>query len=233
MFALTIFGLILFVTAAVVIAVITIYLGIYRRNINKAVDQSGKVHRKMPAPYKVALGVIAVVLVTYIVILAVLRAGGAGNDIPESYYDGKYTFKEYSSEGMTGGLSVYSIKENPGYEKFVEEKNNLRITYFLSETPYDTLHPTFLVYVEYTGEEEAEYYGYYGEFQTDSGAGLMGAGGAGAEYNDYVVFVGNHNMPCQFALNMYYYGSDYYEQADTTDIKEHAIAGDEIVISLD
>ena len=64
--------------------------------------------------------------------------------------------------------------------------------YFISESEYDILHPSFILFVEYVGEEKYECYMDTGKAYLDEGNAFISAGGG--EISDYYVVVGNIDL---------------------------------------
>ena len=220
------FALIAFLVLAVTVAV---YFFIYKRNINKALVDRESVRRRMPPPYKVLIVASVIIFVGTILFISIKRVGSSdGENIDDKYYEAKYSFNVYQPEEMTGYLSVYSIEENVGYKKYVEEQGDVRVTYFLSEDAYDTYHPEFIAYVEYLGDKEMLYYGYSGKFLTPEGTNIVGMGAAGADAEEYFVVVGSSSIECVFGLDIYYYDT----QAKGDEMEDGAAVAETVKINI-
>ena len=121
------------------IVTVAVYSFIYKRNINKALNDRDSVKRRMPPPYKVLIGAASVIIILTILFISVVRvnSGNNGGGLEDKYFAASYSFNVYQPDEMTGYLSAYSIEENVGYKKYVEDIGDVRVTYFMSEENYD------------------------------------------------------------------------------------------------
>ena len=177
--------LFLAVLAAISVASVAIYLRIYTKWVNRrlAGEAAGK---PLWSPLRFCLtcaGVFMGILLALFLFLAL--APGGENDDPDLPW---ISYQFYSQDDMEGTyLEGFSLKENPGYTRYVAQDDHFRYTCFLSQTPHDGMHPDFLVFVEYTGGDLGEYdtTGFYGGFQEKDNpekvSSLWGAGGGTPE----------------------------------------------------
>lgn len=234
MFSIAIVLLLLLFAAVLAVIGVVVYFILYQKRINQALVNPMGNQRKWPSPGKVALIFVGVILVLFVVFLLIKRGSGATEGIDEMYWEGKYDFKTYSAEEMTGYLANYSIEENEGYTKEVEEIGDIRFTKFISDQPYDTFHPQFVMYVEYIGDDEAGFYGYDGKFCTDEMETICGMGAAGSDYTDYFVVIGSSTVPCYFTYDAYIYPESYYESGKKSeDFADGTVAFHQAAIWLD
>lgn len=219
-----------FLVFLVLVGTITVYFFAYKRNINKALVDRDSVKRRMPPPYKVLIAATAIIVGTVILICA-MRIGTSGNgvELEDRYFNAKYDFRVYQPEEMIGYLSVYSMEENAGYKKSVEEVGDVRVTYFLSEDGYDTFHPSFIAFVEYIGEKPVLSYGYEGDYVTPDDVNICGKGAAGSDVEDYFVIIGSASIECTFKLDIYYY--DTYDKGD--EMSDGAVVTETVRITID
>lgn len=216
-----------FIAFLVLAITIVVYFLIYKRNVNKALENRDGSKRRMPAPHKVLIsvsGAIAFVLIIYISRSMIHTDSG----IDQAYFNAYYNFDVYEPEEMTGYLSMYSMEKNAGYKKYIEEKGDVKVTYFLSEEKYDTYHPTFIAFVEYAGEKEVLYKGYHGQFLTHAGESICGKGAAGSDVTEYFVVMGDASIGCTFELEIYYYDTE--EKGE--EMSDVAVSSEKISIEL-
>ena len=220
-----------FFALLLLIVTVAVYFFIYKRNINKALNDRDSVKRRMPPPYKVLIGAASVIIILTILFISVVRvnSGNNGGGLEDKYFAASYSFNVYQPDEMTGYLSAYSIEEYVGYKKYVEDIGDVRVTYFMSEENYDVYHPGFIAYVEYVGTKDVLNYGYWGNFLTPDGTNICGRGAAGSDVEDYFVVVGSTSIECTFQLDMYYYDSE----AKGEEIEDGAASSQTIKLILD
>ncbi len=194
---------------AIVALVLIIYFSAYKKNINKAVVENGEAPKRMAPPYKIFLILLVVAILIIVGIVSCKMGRKIADDSPEDrYYEATYNYSMYTEKGMKEAYrSVYSIEENKGYTKDVVEKGDVRFTYFISETPYDIIHPRFIIYIEYIGDNELVTFSYNGKFKDANGNVITGYGMSGSDITKASVLtvLGNTDIDCIFELNIYYF----------------------------
>lgn len=210
-----------------------IYFFLYTRKINQRLKEGVYEGRRLWTPQKVVLClVIAVLVILCIVPLSRLITGDKDTPvIDDAYYQAEYMHEVYTPEEMQEGyLQQYSIDENPGYEKTIEQVGDVKFTYFISEQSYDRMHPAFIVYVQYTGNEPVEVYDYMVQFLTTEYQNLWGNGSGGADTSDYICIMGNASINCIVEVYAGYYQEKEY--AERSDEDELTPTGEKIQILL-
>lgn len=184
--------IILAVMAVVAVVSVLVYLRIYTRWVNRRL--AGQAPGKpMWSPLRFCLtcaGVFGALLLVLVLYLAISPSFG-----DRATQQSQAAYQLYSQADMAGTyLEGFSLEENPGYARYTAQDDHFRYTCFLSQDPYDGMHPSFLVFVESLADPQTHYEAasFYGTFQTDDtkdAASGWGAGGGVPE--PLVCFVGS------------------------------------------
>lgn len=184
--------LILAVMAAISVVSVLIYLRIYTRWVNRRLAGQAP-GRPLWSPLRFCLtcaGVFGALLLVLFLYLAI--APGAGDRTGQQP---QATYQLYSQADMEGTyLEGFSLEENPGYTRYTAQDDHFRYTCFLSQDPYDGMHPGFLVFVETIEDPQAAYTAasFYGTFQAEDTKGAASGWGAGGGVPEPLVcFVGS------------------------------------------
>ena len=173
------------------------YLHVYTKKINRRLQEGPAGNRKeLWSPFRFCLTSAAVTVLILVVLLLILVAvsdsrNSNSNDNAATTNCNFYTKEEI--EGISW-LSNYSMEENAGYTRHEAQDENFRYTCFISEEPYDDMHPGFLVFIEYIGAAELSDFEttcLYGEFRFASRPGASGLGAGGGTVDSVVCFTGN------------------------------------------
>jgi len=126
---------------------------------------------------------------------------------PQEYRSAVYDYQSYNASQMTGYRSLYSIENNPGYTKMIEQYGDIRFTCFVRNEGFDYYHPSFIVYAEYLGDKDILYFGVQGSFFAPDDSQMTGKGHAGSEYERYVCVIGTSTIQSRFELSLYLFDS--------------------------
>lgn len=209
-------SIILFFAAGLLIAaflITSLYLIYYRSAINRRLSNTSRVReRKLWSPMRVCLTTVIGALLVFAIICIILLIGISAKPSAseaESDYHAEILLTEKMHEGY---LSTYSINENAGYEKKEQIIDNVKYTYFISTEKADTLHPYFLIYAEYLGDNAVKYYNAEISFQTYDGNEITSRLVGGCEINDTVVcIVGNAFADCNVSCIVEFYNEERQE----------------------
>lgn len=171
----------LLVLLPLALLIIVGYLIFYRSRINQQLKEPsfGK-HKPLWSPMRVCLTTVIGALVVYVAACLVMTSPNLPPLNLHHSFPNDHSFRISTQEEMQEGYrSRFSMEENPGYTKEVTEIDDVRYTYFLSETEPDFFHPAFLVYAEYIGtgtpayqDASLTYYDPDGEWETLAASGL-------------------------------------------------------------
>lgn len=142
-----------------------IYYFIYKRTINKRLEAGVTNKRGMMSPFWMPLILLAVLCIVGLPLLLIvlpffLIANVTTNSVigdmgaVEVEYEGEYTEPSASmaiytaKEMQFGFLSMFSMEENPGYEKQEYTDGNVQFTCFIAEEEPSLYQPLFLAYAE-------------------------------------------------------------------------------------
>jgi len=197
---------VLLIIAAVVTVVLAavIYRIVYQRKINRQLHAETLHQRRWLSPWAFSIIVAFVVLIALIGLTTFLAMNDSGAEkVPEEYRNALYEYEAYSPHEMTGYRSHYSIEENPGYTKTIEQQGDMTFTIFIRNDEFDHYHPSFIIYAEYTGDKDILYYGVQGNYYSPADMQMRGKGQAGSEFKDYVCVIGTSTIQSRFELTVY------------------------------
>ncbi len=214
------------IAVIIIIAATVIYRAVYKNRINQHLNSENIHPRKMLSPWAFLTLSVIVVLIVFAGFATYLALNPGGEKVPEEYIRAVYDYKSFDPNEMTDYRSLYSIDENPGYTKQIEQKGDIRFTYFTSNDEFDYYHPEFIVFVEYTGDKNILYYGVEGNFSMPKGLHMAGSGHAGADFNDYICAIGTSTVECKFELTAYLYDSELKGQ----EMSDYAVANETLTI---
>lgn len=133
---LPIFFIIALVFVALLLAVVLVYLQIYKRNINRALQTDGAAPVRMAAPYKVAIGFIIVFLLVALTISLVMKEGSRINTPDELVRDAQSeeTLEqgwdmEVAMDGSLAAVLLYNDDRTDHTFKVYKDKGGNRTNY--------------------------------------------------------------------------------------------------------
>jgi len=202
-------GSMIIIAIIVVVVAIASYRLFYQYKINKQLqDESTKYRTSLsPLTFSIIFGFAVLIVFAGMLTIMALTDFGAVK-VSAVYRNAIYDYQDYNPDQMTGYRSTYSIEENLGYIKNVEQKGDIRFTYFIREDNFDIFHPTFIIYVEYTGDKEILYRGVQGDFTVENDMPISNRGSAGGEFKNYLCVFGNATIQSTFDLTVYLYDSN-------------------------
>lgn len=218
-------GLILIGTIVLTLVISAIYLGIYQRNINKQL-RTGVKAKKLPAPLSVFIGVLVTTLWVSGTVICVIGAT-LYLTLPTASVTGNTDINEvtttfshwYTPEEIPDTYAaLYQGKEDlPGYAKFQKTDGDFSYTYYISESSYDILHPKCIVFLEYTGNEDYDFYEFHSGFSYADDPVY-------SEYSDekfpeYVCFLANANGICSYDIEIFTYKGEYTHASSSIQIE--------------
>lgn len=203
----SVFGIFLVFIAISVIVGLIVYTTIYNARIKRRLSQGDTTGRQWPQPKNIVL---IILIVALIIVSVVSVIGGFGNmkQVPvninhigavESYLSYELQgsqYEHYIEAYETGKLNGYTLTE--------ATEGEFHYMYFRSENYFDLLHPSFVLFIEYTGKEE--YKGYVDSYAISYGSEFGVSGKECGETADYFCVVGNvnhaegHDVTYQLAL---------------------------------
>lgn len=209
--ALMILGFALFIAGSLIAYVI-----VYNCIIKKRIQRGETGGRQWPSPKNVLLVVlsIAVVIALTITVINVVSAwlytnntdSGVSEANTQSLDVVSYTSEELKDSNMAVYASAFETGELKGYTKEESTEGDFHYVLFKSEDTYDVLHPAFVMFVEYTGDEE------YGYFADEIGlygyevAGTSVATSTCGDASEYYFVAGNYDwydVFCNYSLGLY------------------------------
>jgi hypothetical protein len=222
-------ALVLIAAISIIAVAAVLYWIYYRHRINKQLHDETQHTRRLLSPLTFTVISAFVVLIAYIWLAAVFAPNNSGGvKIPQEYRYALYDYRDYSPQQMTGYRSLFSISENPGYAKTVEQKGDIKFTCFTSNDDFDHFHPSFIVYAEYTGDKDILYYGIMGNFYMPNDEHMAGSGHVGSEFSEYICVMGTSSVQSRLELTVYLYDSNLKSE----DPSEYAAAYETIDILI-
>ena len=197
------------IAAPIVIIIIAIlYRLFYQHRINKRLHNEATHSRRLLSPLAFTIITAFVVLIALAGLIFFLSLNDFGAEkVPLEYINAVYDYREFSSSQMTGYRSLYSIDENPGYTKSVEQVGDIRFTCFIRSEAFNYYHPSFIIYAEYTGDKSILYRGIHGNFYAPDERQMAGSGHAGGDFEDYICVIGTSTIQSRFELSVYLFDS--------------------------
>lgn len=212
--------IVLTIMAGLVSAVVisAVYFLIYQVRINKKL-QTGKEMKKMPSPFALLIavvmiiGILTLVSIIFMVVFYAPKQSTFDEGVVSLNNLSVADYRYYTPEDISGTYAeAYERgRELPGYNRYEKEDGNFLYTYYLSKQDYDILHPKFVLFLEYTGEEDYDIYECEMGFAQD---GLADYGGfCDEKIPEYLCFVGNADGDCSFDIYIGTYTQSAYDEA--------------------
>lgn len=198
------------------IVIFILYTTIYNAKIAKQLQKGMTKGKQWPAPKNIVLGAVIICL-----IINFLASNNNGNYNEQVYSVNQFTdYVEYTSEEIKGTVYeqytvAYETGELAGYEKVEKTENNFHYVYFISEE-YDILHPTFILFVEYVGENNN--LRYTSESKIQESEGNSWGSGSGGNTSEYYCVIGNMDLGKIDGFN--YTLALYDDSVEVEDIKK-------------
>jgi len=200
--------LVIVVPIIIIIATVILYRLFYQHRINKQLHDETPHSRRLLSPLAFSIITAFVVLIAVAGLTTFLALSDFGAEkVPAEYTNAVYDYQDFSTSQMTGYRGLYSIDENPGYTKTVEQQGDIRFTCFIRNEAFNYYHPSFIVFAEYTGDKDILYYGVQGNYHAPDGRQMTGRGHAGSEFEDYICVIGTSTIQSRFELGIYLFDS--------------------------
>jgi uncharacterized membrane protein len=222
------------IAIAIVVVAAVLYWIYYKRRINKRLHDESLRARRLISPWAFSTIAMFVVLIAFAGLATFMALTDMGAEkVPAEYRHAIYDYQDFSSHEMTGYRSHFSIDNNPGYTKTVEQHGDIRFTQFIRDGAFDYYHPSFIIYAEYTGDKDILRYGVLGPFFAPDGRQMTGKGRIGYGFSDYVCVIGTSDIQSRFELTVGLFDSSTKEgTADPEDFFYHAVTSETISILL-
>lgn len=192
----------LLILGIAVAVVVRLYLSVYNRIINARIAQ-GRQGCRLPEPGSF----LYILLIGALIILLLSAGSGLVQTVSSDASDMRCYLQAFPEEELPDSWAgVYTKEQNPGYTRREAEDGLFSFIIFESSEPYDGLHPDFLIWVSYRGEEPMEALGWNGSFVFPGEGRTSGAGAAGAMTPNLLV-VGSAVHNAEFTLQVTAYAS--------------------------
>lgn len=168
-----------------------IYTAIYNKRIKRILENPDTAGRQWPTPRNVVLMILLIVMLNF-------SLGAISNNRSEEQV---VTNVQYSDDTVVCAMSelegtyaeiymdVYTTGELVGYKKFEKTEDDFHYICFESIAENDSLHPGYILFIEYVGEGNYGAYGYNSTVYMNNGNSLSG-GSYGSADEVYCV-IGN------------------------------------------
>lgn len=215
----SVFGIFLAFIIVSVIAGLIVYTAIYNARIRKRLSQGVTTGRQWPQPKSIVM-IILIVALSIICVISVIRGfkrtitppvninniGYAESFLSYELKDSQ--FEHYIEAYETGKLSGYTLTE--------ATEDEFSYKYFRSESYFDLIHPSFVLFVEYTGNDDFK--GYSDSIAISYGSEGGVSGFECGETSDYFCVIGNVNHleghDVTYTLNLFGTESDAFDEYD-------------------
>ena len=222
----SVFGIILAFIIVSVIAGLIVYTAIYNARIKKRLSLGITTGKQWPQPKNI-LVIILIITLSIACVVTVLS----------SFPRTRYSNLNVNNIGTVETYLSYELKDSPyehyinayetgklgGYTLTEATKDEFSYKYFRSETYFDLLHPSFVLFVEYTGNEN--HTGYIESTSISYGKELGASSMECSETSDYICVIGNVNHAeghnATYQLNLYKTEADAYIEFDRVTSSEN------------
>lgn len=222
----SVFGIFLAFIFLSVTAGLIVYTVIYNARIKKRLSQGITTGRQWPQPKNIAM-IILIVTLSIVCVVTVLTS------FPRTRYSDVNvnnigTIESYLSSELDGTpyehyIDAYETGKLTGYTLTEASDDEFSYKYFRSETYFDLLHPSFVLFVEYTGNEN--HTGYIESTSISYSKELGASSMECSETSDYICVIGNVNHTeghnATYQLNLYKTEADAYIEFDRVTSSEN------------
>lgn len=223
----SIFGILLaFVIISAVVGLI-IYSAIYNARIRRRLSQGITTGKQWPQPKNILM----IILITSLSIVCIVSVISAFPRVRNANLNVNNigTVESYQSYELKGSpyehyIEAYETGKLTGYTLTEASDDEFSYKYFRSDSYFNLLHPSFVLFVEYTGDENLT--GYIDSASISYGKELGTSSMECSEVSDYFCVIGNvnHNEghSATYQLNL------YKTEADATKEFNRVAASEEI-----
>lgn len=204
----SVFGIFLaFIIVSVIVGLI-VYTTIYNAKIKRRLEQGITTGKQWPQPKNIVL-IILIAALTIVCVVTILTS------FPRAKYshinvNNIGTVESYLSSELEGTpyehyIEAYETGKLTGYTLTEATEDEFSYKYFRSENYFNLIHPSFVLFVDYTGEEN--YNGYIDSSAISFGGAVGVSGSNCGETSDYFCIIGNVNHleghSTTYNLNLY------------------------------
>ncbi len=224
--AVSIFLSLLLILALSVISVLAllIYKAVCNHRIKKQLSGEVTYKHRYIEPKSIIIVILSVMLAIMFVAMTAVCGYKRPNNNVDNYRSAFHTPKELEESPLAIYKDAYTKKSLTGYTREEAQKNNFKYILYKSEDDYNSmLYPTFIMFVEYTGNKKFE-----GSVATESFEFRDGSHGATTQHDeifDYYFVCGNVDSNADFTFKLGLY-SDVAD-AKTDFSNENCVGADE------
>lgn len=173
---------------------LVVYTFVYNRRIARNFNMGKVSGKQWPAPKNIVL----IVLVVFLTIFCLLNIISKNeNNQTDTLVNQNMSYISYTSDEIEGTYAENYVEaflegELSGYRKVEKTEDDFHYMYFISEQGYDILHPSFILFVEYIGENE--YKGYMDKSTIYINEDNNYGSSSGNEVAEFYCVIGNINF---------------------------------------
>jgi len=224
--AVSIFLSLLLILTLCVIAVLSllIYKAVCNHRIKKQLSGEVTYKRKFIEPKSIIIIILSVMLaIMFVAMTAVCNYTPSHNNV-DNYQSVFYTPEELEDTPLAIYKDAYTQKSLTGYTREEVQEDNFKYILYKSEEDYNSmLYPTFIMFVEYTGNKKFE-----GSVATESFEFRDGSHGATTQHDEvheYYFVCGNVDSNADFTFKLGLYSK--LADAKTDFSNENCVGADE------
>jgi len=225
-------GILAVIAIVVIVAAAVLYRIYYQRRINRQLHDEAARPRRLLSPLAFTIITAFVVMLAFIGLITYIALASGADRVPEEYRNAIYKFNAFRTSELTGYRSHYSIEHNPGYTKSVEQHGDIRFTIFVREAGFDHYHPSFIVFFEYTGDEEVTWSAALGSYYTPDGNWIRHSGNGGMDFTDIFFGVGTSSIRSTVEVTAFFYGDGDIVNWPPEDGMGNAMAAETVTIRI-
>lgn len=192
--AVIVYGIFLAFIIFNVIAGLIVYTIIYNATIKRRLAQGITTGRQWPQPKSIVM-IILIVTLSIVCVVAVTNGFKRTNNPPvnTNHIGDAESFLSYELQNSPYEhyIDAYEKGELPGYTLTEATEDEFHYMYFRNEDSFNLLHPSFVLFVEYTGNEEYKGYSDSVAISYDSEIGVSNF--KYGETSEYFCVIGNVN----------------------------------------
>lgn len=207
----SVLGIFLAFIAVSIIAGLLIYTSIYNAKIKRSLEQGITTGKQWPQPKTIMLIILIVTL--SITCVTTIISSFPRTKYPAVNLNNIGTVESYLSYELQGTpyehyIKAYETGKLSGYTLTEATEDEFSYKYFKSESYFNLIHPSFVLFVEYTGDEELK--GYIDSSSISYGTELGASGMICGETSDFFCIIGNvnHDMGHNVTYNLNLYDTE-------------------------
>lgn len=225
MFALILLPLLIIITLSVIaVLALLIYKAICNHRIKKQLSGEVTYKRKFIEPHHIIIIILSVMLAIMFVAMTAISHYAPSHNNVDNYQSVFYTPEELEDSPLAIYKDAYTQKSLTGYTREEAQKNNFKYILYKSEDDYNSmLYPTFIMFVEYTGNKKLE-----GSVAMDSYEFRDGSTASATQHDEvheYYFVCGNVDSNADFTFKLGLYSK--LADAKTDFSNENCVEADE------